>query len=292
MRMSKKRLGQWGWCILMTTLCLSCHSPAGTSSVVDEQSSMSTSVRGGDEYVALGSSFAAGPGIPPAQPNTPSACGRSSTNYASMVARQWNLTLTDASCSGATTANILTKSQAGQPPQIAAVTAATKLVTITIGGNDVNYIGSLLAYACQNTGIRQSCDIVDRDAIERSLAVVDDKVGDVITAVRAKAPKARVFMVSYLTVLPSASPACAGVPLTDDQLAFERTVARRLLEATRQAAAATQATLIDAASASAHHDACATNPWTEKNTVAAGRVSYHPNTAGMTAIAELITRRH
>ena len=55
--------------------------------------------------------------------------------------------MVDVSCSGATTAHIL-KRWGGLPPQIDAVTPAARLVTVTIGGNDVGYVGGLMAASC------------------------------------------------------------------------------------------------------------------------------------------------
>ncbi|MFC3456094.1 SGNH/GDSL hydrolase family protein [Amycolatopsis speibonae] len=241
-------------------------------------------------YVAMGSSFAAGPGLPPRQPGTPAACGRSTKNYASLVATKRGLALTDVTCSGATTANILTTGQAGQPPQIEAVTPDTRLVTVTIGGNDVGYVSSLFAYGCQNTG-GANCGQVDRNAMRAALTTVHEKIGAVIAAVRQRAPRARILVVDYLTIVPRTPSACDGVPLTPEQLAFEREVADRLAAATRRAARAGRATLIPAAAVSAHHDACAAVPWTERHATAPGRVPYHPNEAGMSAVADLVTAR-
>lgn len=243
----------------------------------------------GARYVAMGSSFAAGLGIQPPQPGTPAACGRSVNNYAGLVARKFKLALTDVSCSGATTANILTTDQAGRPPQISAVTADTRLVTVTIGGNDVNYVGSLFAYACQNSG-GENCGQVDQAAMREALTVVDEKIGAVISAVHERAPRARVLVVDYLTILPRTGPACDGVPLTQAQLAFEREIADGLAAATRQAARAERAALIRASAASTSHDACAPVPWIEKYTTTGG-APYHPNAAGMAAVADLVAKK-
>ncbi len=63
------------------------------------------------------------------------------------MARRCGLDLHDVTSSGATVEDVLRTSQFGQPPQIGAVTATTDLVTVTIGGNDIGYIPSLIA-AC------------------------------------------------------------------------------------------------------------------------------------------------
>lgn len=241
----------------------------------------------GLDYVAMGSSFAAGPSIPPVQSSSgAAACSRSAGNYASIVARDTGANLTDVTCSGATTANILTTDQGSQPPQINAVTSGTDLVTITIGGNDVNYLGSMVTYSCQNSG-GTNCGTVSQAAINTALGTVGQKIESVVNAVKARAPQARILLVSYSTLLPDTG-GCTGVPLTADQRTFERTVATRLAQAYIDTANRTGATLVRLASASHGHDACAADPWVEKYKPASGRTSYHPNEAGMKAAASLV----
>ncbi|WP_406150019.1 ricin-type beta-trefoil lectin domain protein [Streptomyces sp. NBC_01012] len=238
-------------------------------------------------YVAMGSSFAAGPGIPPVQSGSGAAsCSRSANNYPSVIARDTGARLTDVSCSGATTANILTDSQGGQAPQISAVTADTRLVTVTIGGNDVDYLGSINVYSCLTSG-GSDCGTVDQDAINKNFDTLTGRLENVVNAVHATAPQAQVLLVSYFTLLPD-SGVCTGVPLTADQAAFERSIGTRLADATSTAAQATGATLVDLAGASHGHDACSSSPWVETYTPATGRATYHPNEAGMNAAAGLV----
>jgi hypothetical protein len=255
------------------------HAAAGTVAA--------TAAPAGLGYVAMGSSFAAGPGIAPAQPGSgAAACSRSANNYPSVVARDIGADLTDASCSGATTANVLTDSQSGQPPQITAAGSSTRVVTATIGGNDVDYLGSLGAYTCQADG-GTGCPGVDRAAIERTFPLLTGRIENIVNAVHGSAPGAHVYLVDYFTILP-ASGSCAGIPLTADQLAYERSIASRLEAATAAAASATGATLVDLAAASRGHDACSADPWVETGHPPAGRVQYHPNAAGMRGAATLV----
>lgn len=241
----------------------------------------------GLDYVAMGSSYAAGPGVPPVQTSTGAAtCSRSANNYPSVVARDTGANLKDVSCSGATTANVLTTNQSGLPPQVQAVTSGTRVVTITIGGNDVNYLGSMYAYSCQTSG-GTGCATVDQNAINQTFPVLAGRLENIVNAVYAAAPQAKVYLVNYFTILPD-SGVCANVPLTADQAAFERSIASRLVDATATAAVATGATLVDLAAASQGHDACSASPWLESYFPAAGRVGYHPNEAGMKAAAALV----
>ena len=96
-------------------------------------------------YVALGSSMAAGPGIRPQVRGAPFGSGRSARNYAHLVAEQLNLDLVDVTFSGATTAHVLAERQRSARPQIEALDGSEELVTITIGGNDVGYVPLLMA---------------------------------------------------------------------------------------------------------------------------------------------------
>ncbi|WP_274912524.1 SGNH/GDSL hydrolase family protein [Streptomyces sp. WZ-12] len=279
--------GRWRENALRAVALIGVASALTTGTAAIPAQAATAGVPRGVKYVAMGSSFAAGPGITPTKPGSPAGCERSADNYASKVAARLGLALTDVTCSGATTADILTTGQDGQPPQISAVAADTRLVTVTIGGNDVDYLGSLIDYSCQDTQ-RSPCGAVDQDAIGTALKTVHTKIGDVVAAVHRRAPKAQVLLVNYLTVLPT-SGVCSGVPLTAAQAGFERNVAARLRSATQQAAAAQRATVIDAASASIGHDACSATPWVEKYDVPSGHTPYHPKPNGMAAVADMIT---
>jgi lysophospholipase L1-like esterase len=269
--------------LLMLPLAL---ATAGASAV---PGSASAAPFTGLPYVAIGSSFAAGPGIPPVEPGSPAACGRSENNYANVVARDIGAQLTDVTCSGATTANVLTDDQDGQPPQIDAVGSSTRLVTVTIGGNDIDYLGSLISYSCQDEN-GTNCGTVDTSAIASALTVLTQRLENVVTAVRARAPQARILLVNYFTILPG-NGTCDGIPLTADQLAYERYLAASLARDTAAAARATgSATVVDVAGASANHNACSAQPWVNTYDVATGLVPYHPNAVGMEGAAQLVER--
>lgn len=115
---------------ILTSSCASAHSQGET-------------VAPGSPYVAMGSSYAAGFGIQPQVPDAGS-CERSELDYPHLVAARLHLELDDVSCGGAVTANALDTPLCSAPPQIDAVTSNTRLVTMTIGGNDVNYVGTAI----------------------------------------------------------------------------------------------------------------------------------------------------
>ena len=164
----------------------------------------------GAGYVALGSSFAAGPGIE----TQLGSCGRSDKNYPHLVAAALELELTDVSCGGATTANILDTPQNGAAPQLAAVGADTALVTVTIGGNDITYSAS--TGRCGNAKADEQCAAkLDQARIAALTAELPGRLAAVLDAIRSKAPKAVIVMVTYPRVVPPAAERCAAVGLID-----------------------------------------------------------------------------
>lgn len=237
----------------------------------------------GAKYVALGSSYAAGPGLPPFETAAPRRCTRSIHNYAHQLAARRGLALTDATCSGATSAAVL-EPWKDVPAQIDAVDADTRLVTLTIGGNDVSYIGTLMALSCQMTG--QSvppCWSVTWPE-EADFVRMEDGLRRIADQVRARAPSALLVFVDYATVLP-ATGACAATPLPADAVTRSRAIADRLAATTARVATEKEAMLIRAGALSRDHGACADDPWMVGYPAGPGGAPYHPNLAGMSAVA-------
>jgi len=244
-------------------------------------------------YVALGSSMAAGPGIRPYVRGAPFGSGRSARNYAHLVAEQLNLDLVDVTFSGATTAHLLAERQRGARPQIEALDGSEELVTITIGGNDVGYVPLLMAASLPRPArlLPAIGALFDRGAREQALDGVGDSLRAVGAAVRERAPRARVVFVDYLTLLPPDGTTAPPLSAADADLG--RYVGTRLEEATAMAAQATGCELVPAGQASRQHHGWSAEPWA----VGAGwplpwrPAPFHPNAAGMRAVAELVAVR-
>jgi hypothetical protein len=239
------------------------------------------------QYVALGSSYAAGPGITPAVPGSPVGCARSAQNYAHVLAGKRGLSLVDVTCSGATTHDVLFAGQFGLPAQVDAVTPQTQLVTVTIGGNDVFYMANLIAMSCaaQSPPAQSSadrCAIRPDELVEAHFRSLPDSLREIVTRVHQKSPQARVVFVTYFTVLPQQG-TCVRVALTAQQAEHVRAVAARLGDITRQVAKQTGSGLLDVATLSRSHDACAGDPWLLGARRAAGESipPFHPTREAM-----------
>lgn len=251
-----------------------------------------TAVKG--TYVSMGSSYAAGPGILPYADNPPNRCTRSRLNYAHQLAQRLNLALVDVSCSGATTTNIL-KPWRELPAQVDAVNEQTQLVTITIGGNDLNYAANLVATSCRYIESTKSSSGSSRCPAVKVPTETDYRdlgyaLASIVREVRLRSPKAVIIFVEYPTALPD-GPLCNMTPMSDDEAKSLRGIASRLALITEDVAKTEKVEVIEFAKISRTHDACAALPWMNGFFDGAGRITipYHPNLAGMTAMANSLS---
>lgn len=246
-----------------------------------------------NRYVALGSSMAAGPGIRPAVVGAPRAAGRAQRNYPHLIANALNLELVDVTFSGATTAHLLTERQHGAPPQVEALDGSETLVTITVGGNDVGYVPLLMAATLPRVTrlVPRIGALLDRENRQQALDEVHGALWAVGTAVRERAPHARVLFVDYLTLLPP--PGTPAGRLPDDVADLARHVAAELERHTAAAAEATGCEIVHAGQASRDHHPWSTVPWTVGASLPLPwrPWPFHPNAAGMAAVAEMVTAR-
>jgi lysophospholipase L1-like esterase len=197
--------------------------------------------------------------------------------------------LTDVSCSGATTAHLLGPWDE-LPPQLDAVDSATRLVTVTIGGNDLGYMTVLGAGACHGAPAGRTCRDAPPTPSDSAYVALQQRLTAIARRVQQQAPQARLVFVQYFTVMPPTG-SCAAMPLNDADAAAARTMARRLAEVTARAAASTGADVLPLDSLSASHHACAADAWSNGDLGTAtptDGVSFHPRQSGMTAAARAL----
>ncbi|MDV6259789.1 SGNH/GDSL hydrolase family protein [Rhodococcoides yunnanense] len=248
--------------------------------------------------VALGSSFAAGPGIAPVENRW---ARRSTRNYAHLVSQALGARLTDSSVSGATTATILNKSQRIGPqrfsPQIGAVTTDTDLVTVTAGGNDVNYLGEVLRVAVLNWLSAQRVTRRIGTRLIESHPVVPVSAGQfdeasaglerIVLECRRRAPRSRVVLVDYPTLFDKD---CApGVLFRQDDIRHFQDIASGLSGAYARAARRSGADLVAASDFEEGHGVGSDEPHVLGLERGHGTgAAFHPNLAGMKATAAKI----
>ncbi|QQM46102.1 SGNH/GDSL hydrolase family protein [Streptomyces liliifuscus] len=265
-------------------------------------------------YVALGDSYTAGPRIP-GQNGKPPGCDRSDRNYPALVADGLGLgaaKFRDVSCSGATVADLSAPQSTDDgvnPAQLAAVSAATGLVTVGVGGNDIGF-GSVIT-ACVKDGVRYRMESRFEDGTlndapcrkryvsggtDQVAARIDAAGGRLSAALRdigRRAPEARVFVVGYPAILPDDGRGCGrATGLAPGDVSFLREKERQLNTMLRDSAKAAGAGYVDTYTPSAGHDACADKDvrWIEPLIPAAPAASMHPNERGERGMAQAVLR--
>lgn len=253
-----------------------------------------------ERIAALGSSFAAGPGIDPvADP----VAARSERNYPHQLARRLGAQLTDLTISGATIATILDSPQemmtgTSFPPQIEGLPADAQLVTLTAGGNDLQFAGSMLFAALNRTAPQSPITEMLAPTFAHGIPEPTESATEAMAAglerivdeVRARTDHARVILVDYLTVL-DASPS-TDLPFDADELDILLRIQTAVAAGYRLAAETSGAELLNASTLSADHGLGSDDPWVFgfDPTPEGISSSFHPNLRGMTAIAAELAR--
>lgn len=280
----------------------------------------------GKTYVALGDSYAAGFGLPaPAMPNRSDfpGCAQTSLDYPHRLAARLKLQLTDASCSGATTADFYAPQTVPvglmPPAQLSVVKASQPdLVTVTIGGNDLGFtsiaqtclaaspagplllhrtFASCTAYFASPAG--------SADNPYARLAGVGAKVLAALRAVHKAGPHARVLVIAYPAIAPNASntplggcfvaneipngaPLASAFLFTDADVPFLARLQQRLDDEIAEATRDIGGSYTDIYRASLPHSACSpeSTRWVEPVVPGGGGSNVlHPSLAGTAAMA-------
>lgn len=252
-------------------------------------------------YVALGDSYTAGPLIP--APAGPPGCLRSSTNYPRYLAAAFGLpAFRDVSCSRARTGDMFEAQVDGtgrpiNPPQLEALDGNTRVVTITIGGNDVGF--GEIAMACVSatpfgSPCRDRYVVGGVDTLDARVAAAAPDVAAVFEAITGRSPRARVFVLNYLAILPEgpATTCWPQLPLATADIPYLRNVHRRLNAMIATQAEAAGATLVDVYTASQGRDSCQLplHRWVEPAVPASPAFPVHPNVMGMQGMAAAVLK--
>ena len=256
-------------------------------------------------YVALGDSYSSAAGVLPFVPGAPIGCSRSQLNYAhDIAARSTPTSFTDVTCSGAKTTDFYSPQAVTPPdprvgPQLDAVTKHTRLVTMTIGGNDENvfvdsFFGCAALTATDPTG--NPCQVRYGSFFTEEIRTQTyPHLVAALTAVHKKAPAATVVILGYPEILPPRwIPGCAGVmPIAQGDVPWLHRQQDVLNAVVRKAAQRTGARFVDMAPSSTGHDACEgpLRRWIEPAVGFVNAFPVHPNATGEAAMASQTLRQ-
>ncbi|MFJ3382947.1 MULTISPECIES: SGNH/GDSL hydrolase family protein [unclassified Curtobacterium] len=245
----------------------------------------------GSEYVALGDSYSAGYGLDDPTGLPVAACGQSAQDYPHRIAARFGLALHDVTCGGATSADITSGHQfKGVPPQIEALSDTTRLVTLTIGGNDADLFGtaaSCLALSAKGPVFSgrdaPSCrSTLVQDGVDQLGAKIQSRVAlgiaGTLAAIRQAAPNAVIVFLGYPAIFPDADHTPSGgcfrsaldigtltgafpansYPFTNTDVRYLHGVQEQLNDVAESAAAAAGVRYVDVFASTQARSACAT----------------------------------
>lgn len=245
-------------------------------------------------YVAMGDSYSAGSGILPLDLTTSLLCARTTLNYPHVLAAATHASLKDVTCGGADTSDYATAQYPGVPPQLDALSAGTRLVTMTIGGNDGGVFSTALdtcrKAALRTWGLGSPCkDANGSRWADTVLATTYPALVQALSAVRARAPQATVAILTYPRILPETGGCFPVMLVARGDVPYLNDLQRTLNDAVSRAAAQTGVRVVDTFGPSTGHDAC--RPvgvrWVEPQVGGLSFVPAHPNAVGEAAMAQL-----
>ncbi|WP_110180667.1 SGNH/GDSL hydrolase family protein [Nocardioides solisilvae] len=234
------------------------------------------------DYDALGDSYGSGYGVPPYS----ATCGRSDSSYAGLLdgLRLWvfRFVLDDfVACAGATTTTLLEGAPGGvEPSQLEALDRRTRLVTLSIGGNDIGW--SRAVRDCL-LGTDEACAATQAEIRTRISDELPALLDDVHRQVRRRAPLALVVVTGYPRLFsPEAGDYVFASPAEQEQL----NEGADLLNATLRAAARRHRfAFVDVTQRFVGHGANAADPWILGLTDPG---AFHPTAAGYAAYADAV----
>jgi lysophospholipase L1-like esterase len=237
-------------------------------------------------YSALGDSYASAPGV---ADQVDSTCARSDRNYPSLTAQHQHWRLTDVSCSGATTSDVAGP-QGSVAPQLNALTRATDVVSVTVGGNDIGFTGVLTTCAGLTTSdpagapCREHFTAGGTDQLAAAVRQTGPKVAAVLHDVHRRAPHARVLVVGYPDLFPDDGVGCTSstVPLAMGDFAYLRDTEKKLNAMLAHEARTAGARYVDTYTTSVGHDMCRPEGqrWIEPLVTTPPIAPAHPNAQG------------
>ncbi len=185
------------------------------------------------------------------------------------------------------------------PPQLNAVTDAARLVTLTVGGDDLGFVSivknCLAATPWGPTPSGRTClshyDAHGVDQLAGAVAALEPKIAAALQAIHARAPAARVLVVGYPDLIPPSGTGCwPALPFTRTDAPYLRGVETDLNSMLAAEAAANGATYVDTYAPSARYSACSPSSvrWVEPIVPTSPAAPLHPDAAGEAAIARII----
>jgi len=224
-------------------------------------------------YAALGDSYSSGTGT---REYYDEGCQRSNYAYGPLIAGERGYELQHVACSGAKIPDV-------EANQLSALSDATTLVTISIGGNDAGF-SSVITKCAEPWPFTCGGEIDDARAF-----ITDQLPGQLDTLyndIRSRAPNAQVIVVGYPRLFNGEE--CNIARISPDEQNDLNGTADLLAETISNAATSHGFQFVDPREPFSGHAVCDDVEWVNGLSNPIGE-SYHPNRVGHTQYASLIS---
>ncbi|MGW1987898.1 SGNH/GDSL hydrolase family protein [Streptomyces collinus] len=218
-------------------------------------------------YVAVGDSYSAGEGAGDYTSDSGS-CHRSPHAYPQLWASaNGPSSFVFAACSGATTQDVINN-------QLGALNSSTTLVSISVGGNDANFAGTMQTCVLQGTDACLSAVDTAKNYANNQLP---SRLDQVYSQIRNRAPNARVVVLGYPHLYKISGSCAYGI--SDTSRTAINSAADTIDSVISTRAGAWGFTFGDVRGSFTNHEICS-DDWWLNSTMIALHESYHPNAKG------------
>ena len=249
--------------------------------------------------VALGDSYTAGGLLPLTPAAKPPGCLRSTKAYPVLVAQALHAQLTDVACTNAGVKEMTgpQKTYLGtNSAQLSVLKPADRLVLLSLGGDDLGFLNVL--QECMKVSVaapsgspcKAHYTAGGTDQLAAGVTTETAKIAQVLTAIRERAPRARVVVVGYPDMFPQSGGCWPAVPIATGDVAYLRGIelsANAMLAADAQVAGDT---FVNTYTPTIGHDFCQQESVRDVEGLLPGSLSlpFHPNARGQAAMAAAV----
>ena len=286
--------------VLLTTAChvtTEADAAASPSTAASQTASASTATAG--PVVALGDSYTAGALLPLNPLGGAAGCLRSTRAYPVLVAQALHVPLTDVACTSAGVKDMTAPQQTylgTNPAQLSALAPDDRTVLLTLGGDDMGFL-NVLKECVELSFTHPSGSPCEAhytqggtDQLAASVTTEEPKIAQVLTAIAARAPKARIVVVGYPDMFPQSGGCWPAVPIANGDIAYLRGVEVKINAMLAADAEAAGDTFVNTYTPTTGHDFCAQESDRDVEGVLPGSLAlpFHPNARGQQAMADAV----
>jgi len=253
----------------------------------------------GPIYTSMGDSYSAGEGDENYDPGTDTAtnqCHRSSWAFGRLYAESVGLTIEHIACSGAVIPDVMFTGQGGEAPQIDQLNPQSKLVTITIGGNDIGFASIVARCLIPFTSCKAYYTQNDDNNLDNKIDGLRSSLAAVYTEIKDKAPNATVVAVTYPSIF-TPNQTCLGAGrISVDDINWLITETNHLDDVIVAATRDAGILQLDLRAIFDGHQLCDADPWVftlTPNAVFGGsdkEATFHPTPRGQQEMAKYLQR--